>query len=258
MTGARTGLFDYSFRAAGRTDAGKKRRNNQDEVLLLPELGFFAVSDGMGGLENGAQASEFVVRSVGPLMGAAAREFAASGDPEAAGRSFLGSVRLMSDSLYEAGNTPSHFPFGATFVGVWLLRDRAIFCCLGDSRGYCLPKRKKNLRQITDDHNMASLLVKTGKLTKAQAKNHPSGSRLTAFVGMPPPATPEVFSVETRPGDRIMLCSDGLYGPLEEDEVARALRSSRDPDRTCRRLVDMANDKGGPDNISVVHIAISA
>ena len=104
--------------------------------------------------------------------------------------------------------------------------------------------------------NLAGIMVEAGELTKEEARQSPLSSRLTAFVGMTAPATPEIYVTEVRPGDRILLCSDGLYGMVPEKNIARILRSSRSPERVCRRLVDKANENGGRDNISAVYIKI--
>jgi serine/threonine protein phosphatase PrpC len=164
----------------------------------------------------------------------------------------------MSDALYRSGNSPKRIVYGATLAGVWLAGNQAVFVNPGDSRGYLLGRYQKKLKQITIDHNIAALLVQNGELSREAARNHESSSRLTAFVGMPQPAEPEVFSVEVRPGDRILLCSDGLYGMAEENEIAQILRSSRSPERVCQRLIAKANEKGGRDNISAVYIKIMA
>ena len=248
--------FDYSFRTAGRKDIGRQRESNQDEVVMCPEIGFFAVSDGMGGLSGGALASEFVGKSMPELMSIGAKEFSEHKSIENAGKTFCDTVRMMSDNLFEAGNTEKHFSYGATLSGVWLLGNKAIFVNLGDSRGYLLSRCKKQPTQITEDQNIAGILVKQGGLTREAAKDHPSSSRLTAFVGMKPPAEPEVFIVEVHPGDRILLCSDGLYGMVEERELAKLMRTSRSPERVCQRLIDQANENGGRDNISTVFIRI--
>lgn len=250
--------FDYAFRAAGLVDIGRRRASNQDEVILCPELGFFAVSDGMGGLAGGKLAAEFVGKSMPELMQISATEYAKHHDLERAALAFRDTVRMVSDELYAAGNTHQRFTYGATFAGVWLLEGKAVFVCLGDSRGYLLSRYKKKPRQITEDQNIAGVLVKLGQLTPDEAKAHPGNSRLTAFVGMETPALPDVFTVDVRPGDRILLCSDGLYGMVEDRELARTLRSSRDPERVCRRLIDRANENGGRDNISAAYIRILA
>lgn len=248
--------FDYPFRYAGQKDIGRKRESNQDEVVLCPNIGFFAVSDGMGGLSGGALASEFVGKSMTELMAISAKEFVEHKSIERASAAFLDTVRMMSDNLFAAGNTEKRFTYGATFSGVWLLGNRAIFVNLGDSRGYLLSRYKKQPSQITEDQNLAGIMYREGMITREEAKEHPASSRLTAFVGMKPPAEPQAFTAEIHPGDRILLCSDGLYGMLEEREIARLMRASKNPWRVCQRLIDTANENGGRDNISAVYIRI--
>ena len=250
--------FDYAFRAAGLKDIGRLRESNQDEVVLCPEIGFFTVSDGMGGLSGGGLAAEFVGNSMPELMRIGAAEFSEHQSIEEAARAFLDTVRMMSDNLFHAGNTEKRFTYGATFSGVWLLGNKAVFVNLGDSRGYLLSRYKKQPVQITEDQNIAGILVKRGELTREAAKDHPASSRLTAFVGMKPPAEPEAFVVTVHPGDRILLCSDGLYGMVEERELAGLMRTSRSPERVCQRLIERANENGGGDNISAVFIRILA
>lgn len=247
---------NYAFRFAGLTDIGKLRESNMDEVILCPELGFFAVSDGMGGLMGGKTASEFVKKSMPALMELCVKGYAQHGDIEQAAQSFCAMVQKMSDELFLAGNAQGRYLYGATFCGVWLARDKAIFVNLGDSRGYLLPRYKKNLRQVTEDQNLAALMVKNGELKKEEAKSHPASSRLSSFVGMQAPATPEVFIRDISSGDRILLCSDGLYGMIEERDTAKLMRSSRSPERVCSRLIDKANENGGRDNISAVYIHV--
>lgn len=250
--------FDYSLYAAGLKDIGRLRDNNQDEVLLCPEIGFFAVSDGMGGLSGGGLASEYVRKSMPDLMRIGANEFSEHKSIDKATKTFSDTVRMMSDSLFEAGNSEKRFAYGATFCGVWLLCNKAVFVNLGDSRGYLLSRYKKQPVQITEDQNIAGILVKQGELARDAAKDHPASSRLTAFVGMKPPAEPEAYVVEVHPGDRILLCSDGLYGMVEERELAMLMRISRSPERVCQRLVERANENGGRDNISAAYVRILA
>lgn len=253
----RSPMFELEYAAAGLVDIGKKRSSNQDEIILLPEQGFFAVSDGMGGLANGAEASKYVQDALPILIAVALEDYQKSPESDFAEYLLRSAAEMLSDQLFEKVNTAEWIRFGATLAGVWMLGNKAYFVCLGDSRGYLLPKYKKTLVQITEDMNIAGLLVRNGELSKEEARNHPGSSRLTAFVGMPAPATPEVYITEVKPGDRILLCSDGLYGLVEERELAKLMRSSRSTNRVCRRLIDRANENGGTDNISVVYIKVS-
>lgn len=249
----KTPKFYHRFRYAGQKNIGRLRNSNQDEVILCPDMGIFAVSDGMGGLEEGARASFYVRESIPVMMRFPFNEVE---NADAAGKAFAETIRMISDELFNTANTESHIGFGATFCGAWLYKDKAIFTNLGDSRGYLLPKYKKTLKQITEDHNIAALLVKNGELSKSAANNHPSSSRLTRFVGMKAPALPEYFACDVAPGDKILLCSDGLYGMVNEEDIARIMRSSRSPGTICARLIDKANANGGRDNISVIYIQI--
>lgn len=253
----KTDNFNYKYRFAGQVDIGRRRSSNQDEILLNPELGFFGVSDGMGGLENGDAASAFVKKGMPMLLNKCMEDWKETQPTaEQAGSQLRECAGVLSDHLFMEGNTERFFSFGATLAGVLLYGDKAIFVCLGDSRGYVLRKFKRKPEQITKDMNLAGVMVEAGEMTKEEAAHSPLSSKLTAFVGMTAPATPEIFVTQVRPGDRILLCSDGLYGMVPEREIARILRSSRSPERVCGRLINKANENGGRDNISAVYIKI--
>ena len=247
--------FAYSLRYAGITDQGLKRSSNQDELILAPELGLFGVSDGMGGVAFGDIAAKYVSQALPLMVGnteAALCENAGEQELENVLRAALNTV---SDALYNHQKTHGT-RCGATVAAVQLSGEQAYFLWLGDSRGYLLPKYKKTLRPMTKDMNLAGLLVELGEITPEEAKTSPLSSQLTAFVGMTSPAEAAVNAVKVRPGDRLLLCSDGLYSMLEDREIVRILRSSRNPETVCRRLVDAANAAGGRDNISAVYIRI--
>jgi len=251
----KTEHFQYEIKAAGLTDIGSLREENQDEVILSPKKGLFAVSDGMGGLPQGGDASAYVCRAFPMVMESCEPLLEKATTEEAAGI-LRETVQMISDGLYQRGNSSGIFMFGATLAGVMMFQEQAVFVCLGDSRGYLLPKYKKKLIQVTEDMNVAGYLVRMGRMTKEAAKGSPASSQLTAFVGMPAPATPETFVVDVKPGDRILLCSDGLYGMVPEREIARLMRNSENPETVCRELIDAANRHGGRDNISAVYIQI--
>ncbi len=247
--------FQYEYKYAGLVDIGSLRQDNQDEVVLAPEQGLFAVSDGMGGLVGGKESSAYVKKAF-PLVAKNCIPLLDNASAEEAAGILRESVQMISDGLYRQGNTYKYFRYGATIVGVLLHGNRAVFVCLGDSRGYVLPKYKKDPVQITQDMNVAGYLVRKGQMSKEEALISMYSSQLTAFVGMPVPATPETFVVEVKPGDRILLCSDGLYGLVPEREMAQLMRSSRSPKQVCQNLIDAANAHGGRDNISAVYIQI--
>jgi Serine/threonine protein phosphatase len=251
----KTKSFKYEISYAGLADIGSLRSTNQDEVILAPELGLFAVSDGMGGMSQGGTTSAYVKKAF-PLVAETGIPHLKTSDSKGAARLLKEFVQLISDRLYEQGNSTGYYQYGATIAGVLLHGDKAVFVSLGDSRGYVLHKYKRNPVQVTEDMNVAGILVRAGKMTKKEALNHPTSSKLTAFIGMEAPATPDTFIVDIKPGDRILLCSDGLYGMVPEREIARIMRSSRNPETVCQKLIDAANSYGGRDNISVVYIEV--
>jgi serine/threonine protein phosphatase PrpC len=252
-----TQLFHYSFCAASALDIGLVRENNEDRVIACPELGFYAVSDGMGGLTDGGQTSDMVARVLPGLIEQCAAEIRSEGfTPVFAANLLEESVRMVSDSIYEVANTRGRIGFGATLSGVWLVDGYAVFINLGDSRGYLLPWYSRKLRQVTEDHNVAQLLVQEGELTREQARGHRTSSQLTRFMGMPSPAAADYFIEKIRPGDRILLCSDGLSGMVEDQDIRGVMRSSKSPVTICGRLVGAAKAGGGRDNISAVYIKI--
>jgi serine/threonine protein phosphatase PrpC len=254
VTGA--GLFQHRFIAASRVDTGVERSSNQDEVICCPEYGFFAVSDGMGGFYGGGETSAIIAKALPGLIGEVYKELGKNPVPEMAAEFLDEQVRLLSDNIYEKMNRGGKYVYGATLCGVWLVENHAVFVNLGDSRAYLLGFYNKQVRQATCDHNVAALLVANGELSREEARLHPSSAALTRFAGMEVPALPETFIERLDVGDRILLCSDGLYGMVADARLPRLLRSSRSPARVVGRLIDEANHAGGTDNISAVYIKI--
>ena len=252
----KTELFYYTFSAGSVLDIGKLRDSNQDKVIFMPELGFFAISDGMGGLAQGEATSRIIAEVLPGIVGSIVEEFKGTKvSPTRYGTVLKERVRLISDNIYDVVNRDS-VGFGATLSCVWLIGKTAVYVNLGDSRGYLLPRYRWTMRQITDDHNVAGELVRLGEITKEEAKGHPGSCRLTQFMGMPSPALPEVFTERIVPGDRIIVCSDGLFGMLDDWEIRKILRSSKWPGSIGRKLITEANAAGGHDNISAVFIKI--
>ncbi|MEN6420014.1 MAG: protein phosphatase 2C domain-containing protein [Clostridiaceae bacterium] len=275
----KSGLSEFEVNYGSLVDIGKTRTSNQDEVIICPELGFFAVSDGMGGLKDGGKTS-YMIREVLPGMIEQAKhqleeQLIKQTNPspvppeevvmtltdeefmEAAQKLLTNSVLVLSDSIYESGNEGHAIEYGATLSGVWLMQRQAIFVNIGDSRGYILKRGEKAISQVTKDHNIAALLVESGDLTKEQAKHHHTSSRITRFMGMPHPAAVDTFLIAVEPGDTLLFCSDGLHGMLEDEQIFTILNREEDPQAACRALIDAANEAGGKDNISAVCVRIA-
>jgi len=250
--------FNYSFIPTGRVDIGRKRPSNQDTIIMLPSIGFFAVSDGMGGLINGGETSQLIQTSLCEVMKNVSVKYGNNLSADKAKKVLVSEIESMAKQIADKGAEYGNGRFGATLCGVWLVSDKAIFFNIGDSRGYIFRSTNKNknkkLVQVTKDQNLAAYLVERGELTKEEARNHPSSAQLLKYVGMTPPPSPVISTKKLISDCELLLCSDGLYGMMPNAEIARLLVS--DNGNKVDKLIDAANANGGKDNISVIHIVI--
>lgn len=236
------------YTAAGLSDIGKDREENQDAFHIDEKSGFFIVVDGMGGMQEGALAAKYVVEGLpAVLMERISQQATAQSDSIIS--NMKESVAEVSSYLREkVGNNT-----GATFVSALVKGKKAYIAHLGDSRAYLL--RDGNIKQLTKDHNFASLLVDMGKINAEQARIHPMRHRLTAYVGMQGKAISEVKPVTMVSGDLLLLCTDGLSGMLPDQEISDLLSSKRSLKFILSKLIARANEAGGHDNITAVLIS---
>jgi len=241
--------------AAAQTDIGRCRATNMDAVVVNDAQGLYAVTDGMGGVSKGAEAAAFVAQELPHLVD----QFAMKGMmPTCAGLLLAQIVANISGTLYErtqalcSDESNLNTGYGATLCAAWFIEDTAVFANLGDSRAYILRKGARKMSQITRDHNWAADLVELGLLAAIKAKNHPTARALRRYCGMMPPAIPDVFIEKIALGDKILICSDGLYGMLPDTAITRILRAAPTPAAACAGLIAAANEAGGQDNIATV------
>lgn len=230
---------------AGMTDAGKQRDHNEDAYALIPEKNTAVVADGMGGLSHGEVASGLVVSSVVEAM--------------ASGRSAQEGLIAAHKAIREASMTSEHERMGSTAVALSIAGDLASICWVGDSRAYLW--RAGALKLLTRDHSFVNELLEAGAISPGEAEVHPNRHVLTRAVGIRDTTDLEVDSVthKIRPGDRLLLCSDGLYGYLGETAVADCLRTSGDPQWLVRALIERTlRDSEAEDNLTVVCAGIEA
>lgn len=228
-------------RAAGITDTGRRRLRNEDAFVCEPPL--FAVADGMGG----ARAGEIAAR-----LAAAALEEEASRVHGAEGIAEL--IREANRRVWEhALGDPATAGMGTTATAALVDADAGTVAVghVGDSRGYLL--RDGALAQLTTDHSLVAELVESGVLTPEEAERHPQRSAITRALGTEPTVDVDAFTVEARPGDLFLLCSDGLSTMVADEEIAAVIaESAGDPVRATEALVAAANVRGGQDNVTVV------
>ncbi len=208
------------------------------------------VADGVGKSHRGDLAAELVV---GLLPTYVARHLAGAdfGDAQALARFGQAVVRLSEDLYARSRSTDSDIA-GAdtTVVAAMITGSRAVIAHLGDSRAYLY--RNRRVQRLTTDHTIVQAVMDAGQLSAEGAAHHPNRSVLTRHVLMKPPARPDVSALDLQPGDRILLCSDGLHGVVDDATLAAILTSRPDPADACRALIEAANRAGGPDNITAL------
>ena len=220
------------------SDIGLHRKTNEDTFVARPPL--FAVCDGMGGAQAGEVAS-----------GLAAETLAAA---VADGRPLLEAAETANAAVHtRASASDAHAGMGTTLTACLLEGDTGHFVHIGDSRAYLL--RDGILQQVSDDHSLVGEMVRDGRLTEAEAAVHPHRSILSRALGTEPTARIDEFAVDLRAGDAVLLCSDGLSGPVPADAIRAAL-AKRDPQAAAERLIKEARRHGGPDNITAVVIRL--
>ena len=235
------------LRAGSATDVGRVRANNQDELLVATPL--FAVADGMGGAAAGEVASATAIHTLRDT-------FAGAGEstPESLAQAARAANRAVWD---QAEANPEMRGMGTTLVALAQVGDGQLAAInIGDSRLYQL--HEGELRQVTSDHNLVAELVAEGRLSKEDAEFHPRRNIMTRALGVEPEVPVDEFLLDASPGDRLLLCSDGLFRELSDDQIASLLIRLADPEEAAAELVQEAKRKGGNDNITVVVVAVGS
>ena len=229
---------------AGRTDAGRKRRRNEDAFVVEPPL--FAVADGMGGAQAGEVASR--------LAAAAFREFHGADDLGPEER--VGAIiQEANRRIYERATTDAGASgMGTTITAALLVGGHVAIGHVGDSRAYRV--REGRLEQLTEDHSLVADLMRSGRLSPEEAEVHPQRSVITRALGTDPEVDVDTFTVETSPGDVFLLCSDGLTTMVADDDILGIVADAKALDDAAKALVKAANRGGGEDNVTVVLFAL--
>jgi PPM family protein phosphatase len=230
-----------ALRYAVRSDVGLLREGNEDSAYAGPHL--LAVADGMGGHAAGEVASAATITTIAPL------------DAEDPGPDL---VSALADAVATANlrlqeliiSDPAIEGMGTTLTALLWADGYAALCHIGDSRAYLL--REGQFIQITHDHTLVQSLVDEGKITEDDVATHPHRSLLLRALDGRTVAEPDLAPIETYPGDRYLLCSDGLSGVVTEQTLHQTLASVADPDKAALRLVELAIKGGGPDNITCI------
>jgi protein phosphatase len=250
-------MVEVKARAAGLSDVGRCRRINQDVFVVDGVLGLYAVADGMGGHAAGEVASSLAIKALTGSFEQIQGHSQAMTPAQAQERlraALSEGNRRISESVEARMDWRG---MGTTMVALVLAQDRAVIAHVGDSRAYLL--RGGELRRLTSDHSWVNEQVRLGLLTEAQAHRHPMRHIVTRALGNQAVVEIDLLEESVLPGDVFTLCSDGLNGMLADDDILGILAASgRTPAVACRQLVELANERGGEDNITVVVVAADA
>ena len=228
------------------TDVGRVRQGNEDSYLL--EAPVYAVADGMGGHIAGDVASATAVSVISEGIGA---------EKPRDGAALADLVSRANDAIWEKARSDSALRgMGTTCTLLMIDGDVAHIAHVGDSRAYLL--RDGSFRQLTEDHTLVERMVREGRLSAEEAANHPQRSIITRALGVDSNVQVDVLRESLAKGDRILITSDGLTSMVDPDEIGQVLEAEDDPQAAADRLVEMANDAGGEDNVTVLVLHVVA
>ena len=241
----------------GMTDVGRVRTNNEDSFRILEAQHLFVLSDGMGGEAHGEVASSLAVETIAKYCAAVndnSRGTAAAasiGSWAEKTKRLQSAVSLANNKIYQsAQNNPEQRGMGATVTAAWFDNGRLSIAHVGDSRAYLL--RGGTLQQLTNDHSLVAEQVRRGLLTPQEAETSEMQSVLLRALGAHPQVDVDVDEVGIFPRDVLLLCSDGLTRMVTEPEIAGSLQAETDPASAARKLIELANERGGVDNVTVI------
>lgn len=251
------------------TDVGRKRDHNEDSFLFNNEIGLYAVADGMGGHLGGERASRMAVELLeqeitlalaGPLRDApeAAEQNSVAAGPTTANmaaQAMREATARAARSIYDSAQIDAeHAGMGTTLTSVFFHKEHITICHVGDSRAYVY--RDGHVRQLTEDHSWIQEQVRAGLLSPDDALASRFRNIITRSVGFEPTVEPDLVTLPVEAGDCYLLCSDGLSNYVSTEEIGRVLTAHFYRDAPSV-LVDMANERGGDDNITCVVVYVA-
>ena len=239
----------------GVSSVGKKRSQNEDHYLMNDDLQLYIVADGMGGHLGGEFASKMAVTTIEEVIEQISNPEATvvrgvNSEDISYGERLRYAIHVAGERIFEqALYDDSLKGMGTTTVAILIHEGKAYVANVGDSRGYLI--RGGKIEQITEDHSLVREQVKAGVLATEEVKGHRLKNIITRSVGFQPEVETDLRTEDLKKGDKILLCSDGLSNLVEDQEMGEVVQKY--PVReACQKLVDLANERGGEDNITVV------
>ncbi len=236
---------------SGKTDIGLVRDSNQDSFgckKLSPDVGFAVLCDGMGGHKGGKVAGQLAAFAAMNYIEEYCSDFGIPENKEALLKEAVAKANgaVFSQSL----KNEEYKGMGSTIVVLFVSGSTASVCNVGDSRLYLV--RDGKMTQITKDHSLVQELVDRGELSEEDAENHPLKNLITKAVGSPEKLDGDFLSFETEEDDVILMCSDGLSSYSDEEKISEIISVYGATDECCDKLISLANENGGNDNVTVV------
>jgi protein phosphatase len=249
-------------RYAADSDRGRVRKNNEDAFLADPGLGFFAVADGMGGHAAGEIASRLALDTLRKSIAESKQSRDTESSPNQTAllsppsTLLVNGIRLANQAVFQSSQEKEEYRgMGTTVVALFFSDSSSVVAHVGDSRLYRI--RGERIDQVTEDHSLVWEQYREGYLSKEALSSSPLKNIVTRALGMNPTVDVDVQEIDLQKGDLLVLCSDGLSDLVQDGELMSAIRNaSGDLDRACRDLTQLANQRGGKDNITTLIIQI--
>ncbi|MBI2961490.1 MAG: Stp1/IreP family PP2C-type Ser/Thr phosphatase [Betaproteobacteria bacterium] len=246
---------------AAATDPGMVRSHNEDSIAADPSKGLVVLADGMGGYNAGEVASGMATTVITTELQHVLEEHAPYDIDEQSGQRLAqkliaAQIAKANTSIYQASQSqPQYAGMGTTLVVALFYDNRVTIAHIGDSRLYLL--RDGEFKQVTKDHSLLQEQIDSGMLTREQARHSANKNLVTRALGIDATVEPEIHDYDTRPGDIYLLCSDGLCDMVSDEDIEMVLQTLGANLKLCvQQLIQMANDNGGRDNVSVMLVRV--
>ncbi|HIR09442.1 MAG TPA: Stp1/IreP family PP2C-type Ser/Thr phosphatase [Candidatus Avoscillospira stercoripullorum] len=243
------------MQAWGLTDPGMVRSQNQDHYAIV-KLGrdqlLAIICDGMGGARSGNIASQMAVEV---FVEEVKRTTRANMKPDRIDNMLEQALEMANEAVYEQSQLSEEYRgMGTTLVAAFFQKDQLTVANVGDSRAYLF--NKDGVKSITTDHSLVELMVQRGEITREAAKFHPGKNLITRAVGTEAKVSCDLYHLKLNKGDSVLLCSDGLSNVMSDQEILFEVIHGVNKNDCCQRLMNIANYRGSPDNVTVALIAI--
>lgn len=245
------------MKAVGISDRGKVRETNEDRYLIYHDgpIWLFAVADGMGGHAGGEVASTLALETVKTHLMQNCASLLEKMDAGCNVQSILEDMLFQANQkvLETAGADTELMGMGTTLTMLLAVKNQFCLGHIGDSRAYLI--KDDGIFHLTEDHTLVTQLLRSGQISEEESNGHPQRHILTRALGTDENTVFDIIAQSFWPGDTLLLCTDGLYGLIDNDEIRNAVMSGSEPEIVLEKLVQLANERGGKDNITAVLVS---